>query len=282
MAAAEADLQSRFVSLGTEMAEELSAEDPDAKTKVEQVVAALVEKWAARYDSEVELFLGEADAQVDRRLDRPAAQHTATFLKSLAENAIGEPSQDVNSRVVRLLNDMHGDVEGVVRESFELKMGRSIEKLLQDIESLKHPKSGGTGRAGPGTAATDPGPGKIDAAIAAQIANAGLEIASGVLAIVTTIDAEVRQQRLDEAVRKERESARDALEEAATTFAANLVHGSDSDPGWSARVAAGLELIRQSVGVPEDPVAIDATAGEVQRLAGDLDEFRRLLDECPA
>ena len=102
------------------------------------------------------------------------------------------------------------------------------------------------------------------------------------LAIVTTIDAEVRQQRLDEAVRKERERARDALEEAATTFAANLVHGSDSDPGWSARVAAGLELIRQSVGVPDDPVAIDATAAEVQRLASDLDEFRRLLGECPA
>ena len=304
VAAAEADLQTRFVSLGTEMAEGLSGEDPDATTKVEQAVAALVERWAARYDSEVDLFLGEAATQVDRRLDRPAAQHTATFLKSLADNASGERSQDVNSRVVRLLNDMHGDVESVVRQSFELKMGRSIEKLLQDVESLKHPKSGGTGRAGAGTAAEDPGPGKtgkagttesdgrakggkgttskIDAARAAQIANAGVQIASGVLAIVTTIDAEVRQQRLDEAVRKERERARDALEEAATTFAANLVHGSDSDPGWSARVAAGLELIRQSVGVPEDPVAIDATAGEVQRLAGDLDEFRRLLGECPA
>lgn len=319
--AAEADLQARLVLLGTDMAEELTGADPDATTKVESAVAELVEQWRGRHDGEVDLFLGEAAAQIDRRLDRPTAQHTATFLRSLASDASGDDSQDVNSRVVRLLNDIHGDVEGVVRQSFELKMGRSIEKLLQDVESLKHPKSGGAGRASTGTAAPESPPGdnrkagattpdgqtkgasadsgetaavkgspkgteatasKIDAAQAAQIANAGLQIAGGVLAIVTTIDAEVRQRKLDEAVRKERERARDALDQAATTLASNVVRGSGDDPGWSARLAAGLDVVRQSLGVPADAGAIDAAAAEVQRLAAELGDLRRLLEECPA
>lgn len=277
--AAEADLQTRLVSLGTEMAEELSGTDTDATAKVGGAVAEVVERWAARHDAEVDLFLGEAESQIDRRLDRPAAEHTAAFLRSLVAGESGERSQDVNSRVVRLLNDMHSDVEGVVRDSFEMKMGHSIEKLLKDVDKLKHPKTGGAGTSGEGVAAA----GKVGkAARAAQIADGGLQVASGVIAIVTTIDAEVRQHRLDEAVREQREKARDALEQAGTTFASNVVRGTGDEPGWRARVAAGLDVIRESLGVPEDPGAINATADEVQRLIGELEGFRRLLDECPA
>jgi hypothetical protein len=283
--AAEADLQERLVSLGTEMAEELSGADTGATAKVEGAVAELVERWAARHDAEVDLFLGEAASQIDRRLDRPAAQQTAAFLRSLAAGESGERSQEVNSRVVRLLNDMHSDVEGVVRNSFEMKMGHSIEKLLKGIDKLKHPKTSGAGttsgagKTGEAVAAAD----KIGkAARAAQIADGGLQVAGGVLAIVTTIDAEVRQHRLDEAVREQREKARDALERAATAFASDVVRGTAEIPGWSTRIAAGLDVIRESLGLPGDPGVIDATADEVQRLVGELEGFQRLLDECPA
>ena len=277
--AAEADLQTRLVSLGTEMAEELSGADTDATAKVEGAVEELIERWTARYDAEADLFLGEAASQIDRRLDRPAAQHTAAFLRSLVAGEDGERSQDVNSRVVRLLNDMHSDVEGVVRHSFEMKMGHSIEKLLKDVDKLKHPKTGGVVKTGETLAAAD----KLGkAARAAQIADGGVQVAGGVLAIVTTIDAEVRQHRLDEAVREQREKARDALEQAATAFASNVVRGTGDEPCWSARIADGLDVIHESLGVPDDPAAINATADEVQRLTGELEGFRRLLDECPA
>lgn len=277
--AAEADLGTRLVSLGTEMAEELSDSDTDAAAKIGDAVAELVERWAARHDAEVDLFLGEAAGQIDRRLDRPAAQHTSEFLRSLVVGESDERGQEVNSRVVRLLNDMHSDVEGVVRKSFEVKMGQSIEKLLKDVEKVKHPKTGGASKTAEGVAAADK-MGK--AARAAQIADGGLQVAGGVLAIVTTIDAEVRQRRLDEAVREQREKARDELERAAEEFATSVVRGTPDVPGWSARIVAGLNVVRESLGLPEDSAAIGATAAEVQRLVEELEGFRRLLTECPA
>src|SRR4051812_26079929 len=90
------------------------------------------------------------------------------------------------------------------------------------------------------------------------------------------------QHQLDAAVRAEREKARDQLEKAATDFAASFVQGDGSEPGWSSRMTAGLEAIRRSLGVAEEPEESSSVAEEVDRLRGELDALQAILERCPA
>ena len=47
-------------------------------------MATALERWAQRWDGELDLLLGEGGLEVDRRLDRSRAKRSEEFLRSLS------------------------------------------------------------------------------------------------------------------------------------------------------------------------------------------------------
>jgi hypothetical protein len=185
--------------------------------------------------------------------------------------------------VVQLLNDLQKDVGGVVRSTFELKLGARLDKLIADLDKLNRPRAARTlGRestgAGSGAAARKA---ESKARTALIVQGAG-QIAQGVLAIVTTVEAEIRQQRLDAELRNAREMARDELERSVTRLATVLVDGDPTGSGWSKRLTDGIDLLRDILSIPDDPHVITDMVSDVERRTTELGAFEELLANCPA
>ena len=101
------------------------------------------------------------------------------------------------------------------------------------------------------------------------------------LAIVTIIDAERQQHRLDVELRRRREEARDRIERNAVLASAQIVDGTTSEPGWRSRADAGLRALRERLGLPEDGTAIDGLLQDVEARERHISEFRELLVKGP-
>ena len=264
--AAGAELVSDLVSVGADAAEEVSPSDPGATAAVESRLAAVIGRWDERWTAELELVLGEASVEVEGRLARPSADRTGAFLRALKAQRTDDQATAANSRVIGILNDVKGQLDAVAKGTFELRLGERFDDAVKAARKVKHPKpqAGAAEKAG---------------GFDAFKLQAGLQVLDGVLAIATTLDAERAQGKLEQKLREQREAARDKLQRAAETIAADCVGGED---GFRARATTGLNALRTVLAVPTDPSAIAALAEDARRQRERLDTFAALLAECPA
>ncbi|MEJ7785465.1 MAG: GTPase [Solirubrobacteraceae bacterium] len=266
---AKADLESRLVNSGTELAEQLT-DDETAGAAIEQRVNRIVDDWASLWEGRADALVGDTETNVVERLHRPASQETLRYVRSLADTAstAQEQADHTNSHVVNLLNRINGDVDEIARKALEANMHASLAEVITGLSKVAHPKTGGRA---------------FKAAEVATHLTAGIEVVGGVLGIVTTIDAEVRQGRLDEALRQRREEARDRLDIAAKTLAEAIVEGDDggSGVGWRQWLDARLDAQLSALGLPDDPSGIDRMVKDAERSRVSLGAFETLLEECP-
>jgi hypothetical protein len=261
--AARADLAGRIVAMGAELSDELSAADADGEAKVQARLEQVVERWARQWDGEADLLLSEAEVEVDRRLARPGAQRTGAFLRSLLEPRQEKPQDAPNSRIIRVLNDIHDDLNKTTRSAFEAKLGGSLEQLAKSAAKVKHPKTGGN---------------SASAGIAQRAGNvqAGLQIADGILNVVVTIDQEVQQGKLDAELARRRELARDRIQRAADELADEVVGQ------WRVRLDDGSAQLANRLGVTAARADLDGLTADIEDRRRSLDALQATLDSSPA
>lgn len=227
--AARGDLVDRVTAIGSELSEQLGGNEDAAQTRVEEQLSSVLERWARRWDGEADLLLGEAEVDVDLRLTRPSAGRTTAFLRSL-QTPVPAPATDApNSRVVRVLNDLRGDLQDVTRTAVEANLRGSLQDLARSASKVKHPKAGGATVG--------------DLASSAAKLQAAMQIADGVLTIVTTLDRERAQQQRDNALRTQREAARDKIQRTAEDLA------DDVSAAWRGRLDEALAAVRERLGL---------------------------------
>ena len=130
--AAKADLQASLVDLSGELSDELGVDDAESRPQIDQRMTVTLDQWAQRWDGELDLVLGEAGMQIDERLGRPRARRTDEFLRSITVGPATVEAPQPNSRVVNLLNDIRGELNGIARKTFELRTGESVDQLLAE------------------------------------------------------------------------------------------------------------------------------------------------------
>ena len=264
--AAKSDLQTTLVTVAVALSEELGVDQAESRLQIDKRMTVVLDQWAQRWDGELDLVLGEAKVQVDDRLSRPRAKRTEEFLRALSVQAGPVDAPQSNSRVVNLLNDTRGKIDGLARRTFELYAGESLDHLLKkgrraDSASKK------TARIAKAKDASD------KAAKGAQALVVGLGIADAVMTIVTIVDAERRQQELDAQQRLRRENVQDRIDADAALASDQIVNGAGDEPGWRARPDAALEILREQLGLTGNDTDIDIllqTVAAQQQLVSDL------------
>jgi hypothetical protein len=228
-----------------------------------------LDRWAQRWDADLDLVLGEAVMQVDERLGRPRARRTEEFLRSIAVGAATIDAPEPNSRVLKQLNGVRGELHTVARRAFELCTGEPLEKLVGAAR-----RAGTTDKTAANLAKVSEASAKATKAIkAAVVLDATLQIADAVLTVATIIETERRQQELDAERHRERQKARDRIERNAAVAATDVVNGIGGEPGWRARADAALKTLRERLGLTGHDTAIDQLLQQVaaqQQLVTDL------------
>ncbi len=270
--AAKADLQTTLVALAGELSEELGFDEAQSRSQINERMNSTLDRWAQRWDGELDLVLGEANVQVDDRLGRPRAERTNQFLRSITAEPGSIAAPQPNSRVVNLLNGIKSDLQGLARETFELCTGESLEHLLTNARRA----TSGTDVARRVAKAKDV---SAKATKAAVTLDASLQIAESVLTVVTIVDAERRQQALDAQRRRQREEARDRIESNAAIVSVDVVDGAGGEPGWRARADAALEMLRERLGLTANDIAIDDLLQTVATQRQLVSELRDLVTE---
>lgn len=264
--AAKADLQTTLVVVSGELSDELGVDRAESRPQIDQRMAVTLDQWARRWDGELDLVLGEAGVQVDERLGRPRAKRTDEFLRSIAFGPTTTEAPQPNSRVVNLLNNIRGEINNIARQTFELRSGESLDRLLN-----KDRRSGSAAKAAAGVAKAKTVSDK--AVRAAQSLDASLQIAEAIMTVVTIIDADRRQQELDAQRRRQRDEARERIERNAAIASVDIVDGTGGEPGWRARADAALGMLRERLGLTGSDTAINEllqTAAAQQQLISDL------------
>lgn len=270
--AAKADLHTALLTLAGELSEEAGGDETRSRQHIDERMTATLEHWAQRWDGDLDLVLGEARAQVDDRLGRARAHRTDEFLRSLTLQAdtIGAPQ--ANSRIVDLLNNINGELQGTARKTLEVYAGTPIEKLL--TKGQRPPSTA--------TKAADAAKDVSDKILkTARTLTATLEVVDGVLAVASIIDADRRQQAADAQRRHSREEARERVASNAAKASNEIVEGLPGIPGWRARADDALELLRQQLGLASSEAAIhhllETVAGQQQVIS----DLRELLADGP-
>lgn len=267
--AAKADLHTTLVVLSGELSDELGADQAESRHQIDQRMAVTIDQWAQRWDGELDLVLGEAGIQVDERLGRPRARRTDEFLRSIAIGPTPTETPQPNSRVVSLLNSIQGELNDIARQTFELRTGESLDRLLKGR------------RAGSGAeTATSVAKAKnvSDKAIrAAHSLDASIQIADAVMTVITIVDAERRQQELDVQRRRQRDEAREQIERNAAIASDDIVEGTGGKPGWRARADAALGILREQLGLSDNDAAIDDLLQAVAAQQQLISDLRALL-----
>jgi hypothetical protein len=241
--AAKVNLQTDLVALANTLSEEFGLDQRESRSLFEDRWAATIDQWLHRWNSELDLVLGEAKVQVDERLERPRARRTEEFLRSLTVGATTIDVPPTNSRIVNLLNDSREHLQVIARRTFELRAGRQLGSFIDK---------------GPRAASSADAKAAGDQAVRSAVRlEASLRIADAVLDIVTIIDTERRQQKLDELQRRQREHNRDRIEKDASIVSAEIVEGTGGHPGWRARADAALVTLRARLGLPDNDNASD-------------------------
>lgn len=272
--AAKADLHAALLALAGELSEEAGGDDTKSRQHIDERMTVTLERWAQRWDGELDLVLGEAKAQVVDRLGRARAQRTDEFLGSLTlqADAIGAPQ--ANSRIVDLLNNINGQLQGTARKTLELYAGAPIEKLL-----AKGQRPPSTATKAVATEAARDASDKI--LKAARTLTATLEVVDGVLAVASIIDADRRQQAADAQRRQSREEARERVASNAAKASNEIVEGLPGVPGWRARADNALELLREELGLASSDDAINHLLDTVAAQQQVISDLRVLLADGP-
>lgn len=261
--AARADLAGNIVAMGAELSDELSAADADGASKVQARLDQVAERWARQWSSAADLLLSEADVEVDQRLTRASAQRTDAFLRSLLEPRHEERQDAPNSRIVRVLDDIRGDLHQITRGTFEAKLGTPLEQVVKSAAKVKHPKTGANSTAA----------GLLGKAARVQ---AGIQVAEGVLNVVVTLDKEVQQGKLDVELARRREQARDRVQHAADELADELVGQ------WRVSLDDGAHLLAERLGVGAARADLDGLTADIESRRRSLDALQATVDSSPA
>ncbi len=246
--AARGDLQTTLVALAGELSDELGIDQADAQSQIDQRMTATIDRWAQRWDGELDLVLGEAGTEIDERRARPRAKRTEEFLRSITVGAATIDDPEPNSRVVNLLNDIRGELRTVARQTFELFTRESVDQLLADGRRAASAAETASKLAKAKEVSTKANEARAKATKAAVALDASLQIADAVITVVAIIDAERRRQDLDAQRRRQREEAQDRIERNAARAGTDIVNGTDVEPGWRARADAALETLRERLG----------------------------------
>lgn len=271
--AAKADLQAILVNLAGTLSEELGGDESESRSQIDERMASAIDKWAQRWDGEIDLVLGEAKVQVDDRLGRPRAKRTEEFLRSITAEPTKVDTPDTNSRVVDLLNGTRAELVLIARGSLELFAGESLSGILKDGS-----RSAAALMKVDLTNATDAAKKAVKAARALE---ASIEIATAVMTVVTIVDAERRQRELDAQRRRERDEAREKIERNAAIVSVEVVDGVGASPGWRARADVALEALRGQLRLTGDDGAIDELLQTVADRRQQVLELRALLAAGP-
>ncbi|MCC5953692.1 MAG: 50S ribosome-binding GTPase [Acidimicrobiia bacterium] len=272
--AARADLQTTFVALAGALSDELGDDQAESRSQIDSRMTAAIEHWAQRWDGEIDLVLGEANVRIDERLARPRAKRTEAFLRSLTVGQDTVEATATNSRIVNLLNDIKGEVDGIARDTFELWAGEPLDQLLDEARSAATATVAATRLA----EATDAG---TKALKMARFLDASLRIADGVMSIVTIVEAERRQQELDAQRRRQREAARDRIEADAAIASVEIVDGAGGEPGWRARADAAVEMLRERLGLTSHDNALDDLLQTVAAKQELVSHLEALITDAP-
>jgi hypothetical protein len=263
--AAKADLHATLLDLAGELGDEIGGDEAESRSHIDERVADALGNWAQRWDGELDLVLGQARATVDDRLGRVRALRTDEFLRSLTPDVEPTGAQRANSHLVELLNNINRELQGSARKTMEVYAGAPIEKLL-----AKGPRQASAAAAETAKDAS----GKVIQR--ARRLGATLEIANGVVAIASVIDADRRQQAADAQRARAREEARERVERNTERASAEIVYGTPATPGWRARADEALDQLRQQLGLASSDSAIGelmASIAAQQRLISDLREL---------
>ena len=273
--AARAGLQTTLIELVSELGDELGADQADSRSEVDQRIALSVEKWAQRWESELDLALREADIEVDDRLGRPRAERTEEFLRSITVGPASIDAPEPNSRVFKLLAENRNELFKVARSTFEVWAREPLDQLLAEGRKTKSAAAvSNAKKAGAKAAQGRDASAKVNKALALD---AGLQLVDAVFTIATAIEAEKRRQQADEQRRRQREEARNRVEHSATCLANAIVDGVDGEPGWRAHGDAALETLRERHGLRGGDSSTDDLLQQVAAKRQVVSALRELL-----
>ncbi|MBX3314377.1 MAG: GTPase domain-containing protein [Actinobacteria bacterium] len=277
VAAARTDLRSHLVAIASELGDEVGSDEREARARIDERMSTTVERWGQRWDGELDLLLGEAGAHVDERLGRARARRTDEFLRSLSARSDAPEPPRANSRIVDLLNNINAELHGSARSAIEVFAGTSIDKLL----AMGQKDTAAKAAAAANEVSHDANEVSQKFVKNARTLTGTLEVVDGVLAVVTIIDAERRQQAADAERRRARAEAQQRVEDSATKASIEIVEGDDAAPGWRARADAALAQLRQQLGLTTDDTAIKDLLATVAAKQDQVDALRRLLSDSP-
>jgi len=273
--AARTNLQTILVELASELGEELSADRTESRSQADGRMTVAVDKWAQRWDGELDLALGEASMEVDDRVGRPRAERTEEFLRTITVGSAKIDAPEPNSRVFKLLAENRQELFTVARKTFEVWAGEPLDQLLTEGRKNKSAAAVTTAKKAAAKAAdAKVSSAKVSKALALD---AGLQLVDAVFTIATAIEAEKRRQELDEERRRQREAARDRIAHFATALAGAIVDGVDDDPGWRAHADAALETLRARLGLKGGDNSTDELLEQVAANRRVVSELRTLL-----